>query len=141
MFKFIHACYYLIISYVVASFAGIAPLGDRMAWANTFAGLFEQLEAPRTDCPVTLSGLPLRSEMEHLNEYIEHRKKPLNDHLEAQLLFFCVQNYPVEHANNECPGRPEVLVNQGLASDWLAKETVVYKNKLMIAEAALSVQA
>jgi hypothetical protein len=30
--------------------------------------------------------------------YEAQRRKPLNEHLEAQLLFFCVNNYPTEHA-------------------------------------------
>jgi hypothetical protein len=30
--------------------------------------------------------------------YEAQRRKPLNEHLEAQLLFFCVNNYPAEHA-------------------------------------------
>ncbi|CAM9130503.1 unnamed protein product, partial [Ectocarpus fasciculatus] len=33
------------------------PLGARMAWANTFASLTEQLSEPRTDCPMTLPDL------------------------------------------------------------------------------------
>jgi hypothetical protein len=31
--------------------------------------------------------------------YETQRRKPLNEHLEAQLLFFCIHNYPAEHAN------------------------------------------
>ncbi len=34
------------------------PLGKRMSWANTFAGLFEELEEPRTDCPILLPDVP-----------------------------------------------------------------------------------
>jgi hypothetical protein len=31
-------------------------------------------------------------------------------------------NYPELHATNECPGRPGVMNNQGLASDWMKRE-------------------
>ena len=57
-------------------------------------GLVGELSEPRTDCPTTLSDLPaLAPEM-----YAVQRAKPLNEHLEAQLLFLCVHNYPAEHA-------------------------------------------
>lgn len=114
---------------------GIAPLGDRMAWANTFAGLLEQLPEPRSDCPMTLPDLQVSSPAEHAAECHHHRLKPLNDHLEAQLLFLCTMNYPAQHASGHCPGRPEVMANQGAASDWMAQETKVYTDKLAAAEA------
>ncbi len=98
---------------------GVAPLGDRMAWANTFAGLFNTLESPRTDCPMTLDfDIPNPS----ADAYDLQRAKPLNEHLEAQLIFYCAMNYPELHAMNECPGRPEIMNNQGLASDWMKRE-------------------
>jgi len=34
------------------------PLGKRMAWANTFAGLVTSLDEPRSDCPERLVDLP-----------------------------------------------------------------------------------
>jgi phospholipase C len=32
----------------------IEPLGKRMAWANTFATIFDELDEPRSDCPIKL---------------------------------------------------------------------------------------
>lgn len=62
---------------------------------TTTTGLVGQLSEPRTDCPTKLADLP-----ETPAGMIEaQRLKPLNEHLEAQLLFFCVHSYPAEHAN------------------------------------------
>ena len=36
----------------------VPPLGKRMSWANTFVGLFEELEEPRIDCPILLPEVP-----------------------------------------------------------------------------------
>jgi hypothetical protein len=33
------------------------PLGDRMAWSNTFAGVLN-LDEPRTDCPTKMPEIP-----------------------------------------------------------------------------------
>jgi hypothetical protein len=60
-----------------------------------YSGLVGQLSEPRTDCPTTLADLP--ETPAHM--YETQRRKPLNEHLEAQLLFFCIHNYPAEHAN------------------------------------------
>eukprot|EP00604_Paraphysomonas_vestita_P002784 CAMPEP_0174820892 /NCGR_PEP_ID=MMETSP1107-20130205/5012_1 /TAXON_ID=36770 /ORGANISM="Paraphysomonas vestita, Strain GFlagA" /LENGTH=320 /DNA_ID=CAMNT_0016037107 /DNA_START=265 /DNA_END=1224 /DNA_ORIENTATION=+ len=43
---------------------GIPPLGKRMAWANTFTTLFDELNEPRTDCPLKLPDLPEMSSNE-----------------------------------------------------------------------------
>jgi phospholipase C len=101
------------------------PMGKRMAWANTFAGLFDLLSEPRQDCPEKLPDLP--KEVNPLATFEAQRAKPLNDHLVHQLLFYCVEHYPVEHAKGECPGRREVMFNQGLASDWLAQQSKVFR--------------
>jgi phospholipase C len=110
---------------------GVPPLGDRMAWANTFAGLTELLPAARTDCPLTLPDLPSPAP----ESFALQRAKPLNEHLESQLLFFCVQSYPELHKAGNCPGRPDLLPTQGLASDWLRKETAKYLSNLATQEA------
>jgi len=109
---------------------GALPLGDRMAWANTFAGLVDTLTEPRSDCPTTLPDLPDAAP----DAEARQRVKPLNEHVESQLLFFCNMNYPEENARGECPGRKELLTNQGLAADWLAVELKKYKTKLKAAE-------
>jgi hypothetical protein len=56
-----------------------------------------QLSEPRTDCPTTLADLPEAP----ADLYEAQRRKPLNEHLEAQLLFYCIHNYPAEHAQGE----------------------------------------
>lgn len=101
-----------------------APLGKRMAWANTFASLTENngLTEPRTDCPLTMPDPPKRDE--NLFSHKLQSVKPLNDHMENQLLMLCASLYPEEHARGECLGRsPHVMQNQGLASAWIVKET------------------
>jgi phospholipase C len=37
---------------------GVKPLGNRMAWSNTFSSLVESMDEPRTDCPEKLATLP-----------------------------------------------------------------------------------
>jgi phospholipase C len=101
---------------------GAKPLGKRMEWANTFAGLTENANNKlRTDCPTTLPDPPARNP--EVFSHALQSQKPLNDHLENQLVMLCASNYPQEHSRGECPGRPEIMVNQGLASEWIVKET------------------
>lgn len=107
----------------------VPPLGDRMAWANTFSGLFHLLPSPRQDCPMTLPELPLMS----ASLYEEQRLKPLNDHLEGQLIYYCVMNYnhiPLEN----CEGYPDKIHNQGQASDWLHIESQQFMARLRLKE-------
>ena len=106
------------------------PLGKRMAWANTFAGLIENspLSEPRKDCPTYLPPLP--AEIHPDAGYEAQRAKPLNEHLEHQLLFYCVEHFAQEHAKGECPGRPELMHNQGLASDWLAVQSKLFRMRV-----------
>lgn len=106
---------------------GVRPLGNRMAWANTFSSILDQMTTPREDCPLHLPELPARSS----DEWLVQRSKPLNDHLEAQLLFFCHMNHPEDQNNNQCEGRPDLLNNQGLASDWIRSELKVFRKKLL----------
>lgn len=98
------------------------PLGDRMAWANTFAGLTELLTEPRKDCPITLPDLPPADPQ----AWLVQRQKPLNDHMIGQLLYFCNMMYSVDHENGICPGRPEIMHNQGLASDWIREHAAIF---------------
>lgn len=107
---------------------GAAPLGERMAWANTFAGLFDELPYPRSDCPMQLPALPV--DPNPTASFEAQRAKPLNEHMEGMLLFFCVEHYPELQAKDMCPGRKQVMHNQGLASDWLAQETARYREKV-----------
>jgi phospholipase C len=101
------------------------PLGKRMAWANTFAGLVS--ESPlRSDCLWSLPELPARSP----SAYLEQRLKPLNEHMESQILFYCAMNHRDNYIEGSCEGNPRTLYNQGLASDWLAKESEKWLEKL-----------
>lgn len=97
------------------------PLGERMAWASRFTNLFTETELlePRTDCPATLPSLP-----EAAPDALEiQRKKPLNDHLEAEMLFFCAMNYPDQHnAGVMCDAAYPYTRNQGTASDFIIAE-------------------
>ena len=101
------------------------PLGARMAWANTFASLTEQLSEPRTDCPMTLPELPVAA----ADEWLVQRAKPLNEHMVGQLLFYCARMYPEAHTVGSCPGRPEVMLNQGQASDWIREHAAAFLKK------------
>jgi phospholipase C len=109
------------------------PLGDRMGWANTFAGLVDSLPAARQDCPLTLPEIPPAPE----DAWLKQRALPLNHHLEAQLLFYCTQHYAQLHTQGACPGRGEVLHNQGLASDWIVKEAAKFRATLAARERAI----
>lgn len=101
------------------------PLGDRMAWANTFAGLTEKLKEPRRDCPMTLPELPDAEP----GAWLLQREKPLNEHMEGQLIFYCAMMYPTEYQQGNCPGRPDLMTNQGLASDWIRNHAAIFLNK------------
>ena len=96
------------------------PLSDRVAWANSFATIVDELDSPRTDCPLTLPEVPeapvsLRNAI---------RSKPLNDHLECQLLYYCEQMYAELHLANSCPGMSVgIKRNQGTASDWIEEHS------------------
>lgn len=111
------------------------PLGARMAWANTFAGLVTHLDKPRLDCPKTLPKANIPADFDAERAYRVQRAKPLNEHLVGQLIFFCTMNYLEEHKQGSCPGRPEVMNNQGLASDWIMQEMKKYTNKVPLGTA------
>jgi phospholipase C len=110
--------------------AGTPPLSERMQWANTFAGLVDMLEVPRDDCPQVLPALPSSSSI----TYEKQRAKPLNEHIEGQLLFYCARNHASAHSKGECPGRPSAMSSQGEAADWIAVESRIYREKLLAAE-------
>lgn len=131
------------------------PLGKRMEWANTFAGLFTEefsgLTEPRTDCPTELPELKLFSgENTRTKMYDAQRSKPLNEPMLGQLVYYCTRNHPTLHKQGKCPGLPsslasslqilvnsknvdeilnEVTFNQGQASDWLMEQKKVFLNR------------
>jgi phospholipase C len=110
------------------------PLGKRMAWANTFASLVDTQSTPRTDCPETLPELP--TEINPEASYEKQIAKPLNEHLEGQLLLFCNLHYPELHAKNECPGRKEIMNTQGKATKWLSEQLEVFKTRVPLGQSA-----
>jgi phospholipase C len=99
------------------------PLTKRVAWANTFSGIFNELTSPRTDCPEVLPSLPPMD----VTAFDVQRAKPLNDHMSIQLDFYCDMNY---NSREECPGRRELVTDQGQASDFIVAESKKYISKL-----------
>ncbi len=79
-----------------------------------------------SDCLVTLPSIPPPSP----SDWLIQRSKPLNDHMESQLLFYCAMNHPEEHLTGQCKGRPELLKNQGEASDWIVEQSQIFHMKL-----------
>ena len=101
------------------------PLGKRMAWANTFAGLVLDKQL-RTDCVLTLPALPGREP----GAYLEQRAKPINDHLESQILFYCAMNHREQFLGGSCNPLALSLQNQGDTSDWLSIEAKLWQDTL-----------
>ena len=66
-----------------------------------------------------------------VRRYELQRLKPINEPMLEQITYYCVMNYPELHSSNNCPGfNINIQLNQGSASDWLAKEGVKYKQYL-----------
>jgi phospholipase C len=95
------------------------PLGNRMAWASKFTYLLTENDNIRTDCLETLPDLP-----DAAHDVVDvQRRKPINEHMHAVLLFFCKQNYPKEFQEGIiCKSAMPHTANQGLASDFMKIE-------------------
>lgn len=105
--------------------AGAPMLGERTAWANTFVGLLHlrpHSSGPRTDCPETLPQLAEQLDLE--GAVAEQRAKPINEHIHAQLLFFCAENFG--NVDETCEGHPSRMANQGEASDWILDQSDMF---------------
>jgi len=90
----------------------------RDAWVGTFEDLFT-LEEPRTDCPEILDvELPEYTDA----DLREQQAKPLNDHLEAQVLFYC-------KFNGHGAGCGSDIKNQYEASVFLKKEAKKFMSR------------
>jgi phospholipase C len=87
-------------------------LTKRAAWAGTFEHIFVNRTSPRTDCPMQIAGARESS----LKDWMAQRARPLNDHMEIQVDFYCKFN---KHDMRTCG---KGLVNQGLASDFIVRE-------------------
>lgn len=117
------------------------PLGQRMAWAATFDSILSHRKNPRTDCPETLVPLPILSAAEHAQEVAIQRAKPLNHHLEAQIIFYCHANTATVEERNQCLSHTtSTLTNQGLASDWILAQVSIHQAKLRAAESTWRVK-
>lgn len=140
-------------SNILLNITDAPPLGDRMGWASTFAGLFSSdysgLKEPRTDCPSELPNLPLfANEGAKTAAYDSQRAKDINEPMLGQIVYFCNMNHHILHSKGMCPGLPvalaaqlQVLVNsnhpstsgfsfnQGQASDWLMEQREIFLNK------------
>ena len=66
--------------------------------------------------------------------WLHQREKPINEHMISQLLFYCEMNHKKDHAHGKCSGRPELMVDQGMASDWIKAEHDVFQEKLRLRE-------
>lgn len=71
-------------------------LTKRAEWAGTFEGLFTALSEPRNDCPEKFQGVIEMTKEEEEIAIRTQREKPLNDHLEAQVQFYCEHASPLE---------------------------------------------
>jgi phospholipase C len=87
-------------------------LTSRDAWAGTFEDVFETLDEPRTDCPMTLPDLPPVS----IADLQRQHALPLNDHMQVQVEYYCKFN----GHGDDCEGRR--MQNQYEASVWIGQE-------------------
>jgi phospholipase C len=110
-------------------------LGERVEWSLSFADMIEK-GTLRDDClmkaglhdgddfdsRVRLQGSDLES------AFNAQRLKPLNEHLEFQLLLICRMNYPEDFRPNEfCPQVRHAMKNQGSVSDFMKVEQLKFK--------------
>lgn len=104
---------------------GHPAMSAREEWADSFIGVLS--DDFRSDCPEQLPDIPALRTFKIAEEIERHEKKPLNEHLEGQLMFFCNMNYPDEYKAGEiCESALGAAQNQGLTSKWLAKEQAKY---------------
>lgn len=87
------------------------PLTKRDAWAATFDYLFDELDAPRTDCPTHLPDVPPPEE----GEMERQTALPLNDHHTGKIAMLCEMN----GRGPECGQEVNV---QGDMADWEKRE-------------------
>jgi len=90
----------------------------RSTWAGTFEGVFS-LSSPRVDCPKKLADIPAWT-MEDLKK---QWAKPLNDHLEIQIQFYCKFNQRDENCGKD-------IHNQLDASLFIEHEVAVFLSNL-----------
>lgn len=98
-----------------------AHMTARDAWAGTFEHIFGAgLEnKPRTDCPTRLPRVRATSKQDFLDQWA----RPLNDHMEIQVRFYC----RVNHRDDPACGRD--ITNQKQASLFLVREAQVFMQR------------
>jgi hypothetical protein len=110
------------------------PMGDRSAWAASFTSIlqasprgrqtkigcvFRLLLLSADDCIEKLPEIPAAD----AGAYAAQRRKPLNHHLEAQLLFYCRRNNAALQEQELCLDYvKQHIVDQGTASDWIMEQ-------------------
>jgi len=88
------------------------------------------LTEPRTDCPSTLSSHKVEG-FNNAEMVTLQRAKPINEHLEAQILMFCNLSYREQFVEGEiCEAAKDHVGNQGLASEWILREQEIWLNKV-----------
>jgi len=91
----------------------------RAEWAGTFEHIFNQMDAPRDDCPISLPDIPETSD-ETLKII---KEQTLNDHFKNQSDFFCKFN----NRDKDC-GKD--IKNQYQASVFIEKEAKYFMDNL-----------
>eukprot|EP01125_Pyxidicula_operculata_P022745 TRINITY_DN9547_c0_g1_i1.p1 TRINITY_DN9547_c0_g1~~TRINITY_DN9547_c0_g1_i1.p1 ORF type:complete len:495 (-),score=135.20 TRINITY_DN9547_c0_g1_i1:72-1427(-) len=91
----------------------------RVQWVGTFEDVFTQRTTPRTDCPTNLPAVPSVTDEDLA---IQHAR-PLNDHLELQVQFYCQQNGHPEGCGKD-------ITNQLEASLFISEQVPIFMNKL-----------
>ena len=109
-------------------------LSDRVAWAGTFLDILT--EERREDALEVLPKVGEEGREEEERRVREQLKKKLNDHQEAQIMFYCLQNYGVERGERiggeegaeKCG---DGLVTQKEGTEWLEREIKVFEERVI----------
>jgi phospholipase C len=97
------------------------PMSERQEWANSFSGVIG--DELRSDCPTKLPRIPALDTFDRAREVELQGQKPVNEHIEASLLFFCNRNYPDEFVENElCKAAEAAAGNQVQACSFMHQE-------------------
>jgi len=94
-------------------------LSEREKWVGTFEDIFQELDAPRTDCPLTLPEIPPYDWEDLKIQWA----LPLNDHMQDQVDFFCKFN---EGHRKDCGKH---IKNQYQASVFITEESRKFMSK------------
>jgi len=105
-------------------------MSKRASWSGTWEHIFSRT-TPRSDCPQSFANFAPHTQ----SDMDRQRAKPLNDHLEIEVEFYCRQNgHPVETCNKD------TFTNQGDASDFLEREVEIFMHRLRVRQAEYEAQ-